>query len=521
MLPAAGPRPSPVSARLALGLALILFGCYGLTASKLRFGYEGANIDQAEALLRGDWVPRLKGGIAPYTQGGLADVAAYFPFAALKLGLDRTGLLFGLRQLIYPFVVPLYTVALLLVLFGLGRDLYGRSAPALALTLVAGLATMLWPYAKFGMETQQTLWTLAAVWALVRYHRVPAAGAAAAFGIALALLMLTKITGPLHAAALLLAAGWIVARRGARPGGGAHVLLVILLTAGGAAIFLFSNRWRYGGWLWAGRYGMGFELSRYPLWEALWAVAASPGESLLLFCPPLLISLWFIGSFWRRFPVMRPILVLMLAVGILHLRNRPWADETWGPRRLHYLVPLLALPLGAWFERLPDLRRPVRWLGWAVVAAGFGVQLIAVAFDYTAQAFVLGRTPLYSQENTVWDPQLSPIRFNLHLLRSAAHRAATGEAIPFVYERHYLPWTKPDNPPPPESFSMEGYDHFDLWYFQQRADWPDRPYWFHSPSSFVVPLLGLMIVGGILLLATTREAKIEMRRSKYETNSSP
>ena len=34
-----------------LALSLLLGGLYGLTGSKLRFGYEGSNIDQAEALL--------------------------------------------------------------------------------------------------------------------------------------------------------------------------------------------------------------------------------------------------------------------------------------------------------------------------------------------------------------------------------------------------------------------------------------------------------------------------------------
>ena len=486
-----------------LALALLLGGLYGLTASKLRFGYEGGNIDQAEAILRGQTQPRAIGGIEPYTQGGLIEVAAYMPFTVGKLALERRGMLLGMRQLAYVFAIPIYTVLLCLIFFGLARELYGSPRVAAGLAALLGTATMVWPYAKFGMETQQTLWTLVAIWALARYARRPGAGPAVAFGLALAALMLTKISGPLQAAALAVAALWIFARGGLwrRTRAGSHLMSALLLGLGGVILFLTSNQWRYGGWVWQGRYGMGFETTPYPLWQALWAVVASPGESLLLFSPPLLVGLWFWGAFWRRFPAMRPVFVVMLAVGVAQLHNRPWADETWGPRRLHYLVPLLALPLGMWLERIGSLRPLTRLAGLAVVAFGLWVQLMAIAFDYTAEAKVLGWTPVFAQENTVWDPQLCPLRFNLHLLDSWKQKIEGGASLPFVYERHYLPWTAPASPPPPERFDLKGEDRLDFWFLQQRTEWADRPYWFVSPSSFLVPIFAFMLLVGELWLA--------------------
>ena len=80
-------QPFIPSRRLSLWLALamLLIGIYGLTGSKLRFGYEGANIEQAEAILAGQTVPRPEGGFEPYSQAGLADMAVYLPTGAVSL----------------------------------------------------------------------------------------------------------------------------------------------------------------------------------------------------------------------------------------------------------------------------------------------------------------------------------------------------------------------------------------------------------------------------------------------------
>src|SRR5690606_23221508 len=148
------------SAAVWLPLLVVLLRVYGLTGSKLYFGYEGANIFQAEAFARGQLQPREDGGIAPWTQGGLLEVAVYLPFTYAKLFFERREMLLGLRQLAYVMVMPLLTVALCGVFYGLARRLYESARTAAVLTLVLGLTTMIWPYAKFGMEVQQTFWTL-------------------------------------------------------------------------------------------------------------------------------------------------------------------------------------------------------------------------------------------------------------------------------------------------------------------------------------------------------------------------
>lgn len=501
---------APAARRIALALFALLLGVYVVSGSKLQFGYEGLNIAQSEALLRGATQPRTGGGILPVTQGGVLDVAAYLPFSAARLALERAGRLPGLRQLIYLFAIPFYTTLLLLLFYALALELYGDARIAAALALALGLGTMVWPYAKFGMETQQTLWLLAGLLALARYQRRPVWGAAAGLGLCLAALPLTKITGPLLAAALALAwgAGWV--RRGAarRPGALRDLALVAALGVAGVLAFLLTNRWRYGGWVYGGRYGLEHEAGAYPFLSGVWAAAFSPGKSIFLFSPALVLGLWYWGAFWRRFAGLRLIVCLLLALGLWQLHLRPWADETWGPRRLHFLLPVLALPLGIWLERRGALRRGARALGWAAIAAGIAVQLLAVSFDYTALARTIGRTDLFAIENTVWEPQLSPLGFNLHLLGSACRRARTGESTPFVYESHYMPWTAPEFPPDPVSFELSGQDRFDFWVLQQRADWPGGPYWFVAGSFYLwLGFLGLALAGGWWLWRMMRNAE--------------
>jgi hypothetical protein len=484
------------------GLALFVFcfALFSLTGSKLRFGYLGENIDQAEAMLTDALRPRPEGGIAPFAKTGLLEVAAYLPFAAVKVALEQRGIGLGLRQIVYVFVEPFYTAWLCLVFFGLALRLYKRAATAAALTLILALATMVWPYSKFGMETQITLWTLVGLWALVGYAERPTAGKAAWLGLAIAAVLLTKITGLLHAAWLIFAIGWLKleGRWWRRPRALRDSIVIVGMILAGVLIFLLSNRWRFGGWVWGGRYGLHSEMQPIALWESAWAFLLSPNKSLFLYSPPALVALWFLGAFWRRFPAMRPALIGALLVTLFHLSARTWAEETWGPRRMHYLVPLMALPLGIWWERRGELRGWVRRLGWVVIAFGLWVQAVAVSFDYTALAFTLGFRSTFTQERYLWDPQYNHLRFNLHLLASARRRADTGQSLPYVLQDHVMDWTLKDSDPRPQPQLIpipDGRDRLDFWYLQQRADWPDRPYWFVSGSSWLAVGLALAALG--------------------------
>jgi hypothetical protein len=491
--------------RVAVALFFLIFGIYSLTGSKLRFGYEGLNIEQSEAIVRGTTMTRPDGGILPFSQGGLIDVVCYLPATVAKFFLEKHGLLLGLRQLIYVFVIPFFTALTVLIFYQLALELYRRVSTALALTLILALATQMWPYSKFGMETQQTLWNLAAIYALVRYARGPSARWAGTFGASCGLLMLTKMTGLIHVSALCAAWAWLAWRGGLwrrKMDFASETAWAFVFGAIGFALFLFSNRWRYGGWIWGGRYHLDVEAYPMPLIDGLWAILFSWGKSVFIFAPPLLVTLWYWARFWRRFPVMRAIAAVMILLAIYHLDKRTWADETWGDRRHHYIIPLLVLPLGMWLEDLGALRLWVRWLGWATIWLGLAVQILGILFDYTAMAKIAGFTETFAQDNTLWQPQFCHPRFNLHLLESRLHRARTGDSLPFIYERYYIPCTAPAVQPPAIVFPQDGYDNFDFWVLQQRADWPGKPFWFRTNAShlFFVFVFMVLASGGWLWL---------------------
>ena len=504
--PALPGRGGALGGRVAAALFFLIFGIYCLTGSKLRFGYEGLNIEQAEAIAGGTTMAR-PGRRHPSLFAGRTDRRGLLHAAdrrQIPPGKTRDSFWACASSSTF-FVVPFFTALTVLIFYQLALELYRRVSTALALTLILALATQMWPYSKFGMETQQTLWNLAAIYALVRYAREPSARWAATFGASCGLLMLTKITGLIHVTALVAAWGWLVwenrlwrrHRAFAAETGWAFVCGAL-----GFALFLFSNRWRYGGWIWGGRYSLEVEAYPMPLIDGLWAILFSWGKSVFIFAPPLLVTLWYWARFWRRFPVMRAVLALMVLLAVYHLDKRTWADETWGDRRHHYIIPLLVLPLGMWLEELGALRRGVRRLGWATVWLGVAVQALGVLFDYTAMAKIAGFSETFAQDNTLWQPQFCHPRFNLGLLASRLHRARTGVSLPFVYDRYYIPCTAPAVQPPAIVFPQDGYDNLDFWVLHQRADWPGKPFWFKTNASHLFFAFVLMVLasGGWLWL---------------------
>ena len=465
--------PFPPISRRNLSVAVLLFALifsgFCLTGSVLQFGYEGYNIAEAES-----WVT---GVATPPGKSGLIEVAAYLPSAWVKAKLAETGKLVSMQGLAYVFVQPFIAALICLAVFGFGLDLYRQISTAVAVALTASFATMIWPYSKFGMENQQALWVLTAVWALFHYEKSPGWKSALAFSLSLVALALTKLTGVMLCTALMACVLWILLSRRlyARREFWAHAGLVALVGIAGLAVLTLSTHMRYGGWLFAGRYNVGKELGDLPILSSVAALLISPNKSIFLYNPPLLIAVLYFGVFLKRFPSLRVVWVVMGMVVLWSiLRMRYFNDETWGTRRLLFIVPLAALSLGVWWERRKYLGFLQRGIAWIVIALGIFVQLVAVSFDYTSHAFTLGATPLYSIENTVWLPELNHVGFNLHLYRSLISRHQGKGSLDFVFEQDYTPCDSPLMLPKPQRFSVARYDHLDLWYLQQSNQFPSH-----------------------------------------------
>ncbi|MBI3970045.1 MAG: hypothetical protein HY332_02040 [Chloroflexi bacterium] len=134
--------------------------------------------------------------------------------------------------------------------------------------------------------------------------------------------------------------------------------------------------------LWAGWWG---GLSRgwldFPLSAGLYGLLLSPGKSVFLYAPPIVLAALGAPAFVRR---QRAGAFLFVAVPVVYLLvfagKEVWHGGGWGPRYLVPAVPFaacLALPL---VERMVSRSgRHLRVAGVALLAAGIGVQVLGVA----------------------------------------------------------------------------------------------------------------------------------------------
>jgi len=277
---------------------------------------------------------------------------------------------------------------------------------ALVVTFLYGLGTMIWPYAKtFLSEPLSGLCLWGAMYGIRAgtaglplgpapppLHPPPPEGAARRPPLAWILLAglaagFAVLVRPFMGMAVPLL-GWYLhvqcqganhALKSAGKGGAlsAHaafagpVILALLFVLG-------YNVYRYGRW-W--EFGYGPEVSgawTWRLWPGLYGHLFSPGKSLFLYMPVLLLFFWGIGPFWRTH---RAEAWLCLALGLETLlfysaRQVWWGNWCWGPRYFVPVLPFLILPVAAAWERFRSKRFRLSvagLLGASLVMQGMGV----------------------------------------------------------------------------------------------------------------------------------------------------
>jgi hypothetical protein len=118
-----------------------------------------------------------------------------------------------------------------------------------------------------------------------------------------------------------------------------------------------------------------------PLTQSLRGFLFSPGDSIFLFTPLLVLVPWTFREFIRRFTTLSVFLfaevaIALIAFGMNHNWHGMWC---FGPRYLTFLVPLLMLPLALWLQ---DRGRRA-WLVTGLLGlAGLWMQVINVAVNY-------------------------------------------------------------------------------------------------------------------------------------------
>jgi hypothetical protein len=295
----------------------------------------------------------------PYSGFGLAHPIIIAPFYGLgKLVGNTPGIPVRSRDLIHYMAAigsSSFFAALLVCLFNLVLSRLGVS-PGISLTasLVLAFATPVWPYTgTLFSEIWTALLLLTALAALERETRQEQGGILPVVlcGVCLGLALMTRpnhgAAFPVFGLALLLGPG-STTRRAQR----------FLLLGAIGTVFLgttmllnylqFGDPFQRGhaAWVEGGKIITDF-LIPTPLHLGLYGNLFSPGKSVLLLAPPLLLALLGLRLLWRQ---RRSIAIACGGCGLTYIlivsRHSQWeGGYAWGPRYLLPVLPLLLVGL--------------------------------------------------------------------------------------------------------------------------------------------------------------------------------
>jgi hypothetical protein len=284
---------------------------------------------------------------------------------------------------LYPFFVSGLLVA---VFFLFERRLGVTLRNAILCSLLLGTCSYVALMSTFFMRHGTT--TLCLLGALYCFHSWRERGRLRDLWIGSALassILLVRlpdgVAGPVLGAYLAFAA---LQRRSqlANRADGVLALVAVLTPLGLALAAHFAlNYYRWG--LWIGSPIVEAGAFHTPLYLSGYANLFSPGMSVFVFTPLLLLTPWTLPILYRRHrPECLAVLGFFVVYWIVFSRYDGWAG-LWsmpGPRYLFAVVPLLMLPLGLWLDQVPGR---LKWLPVVCLAAlGAFVQIAFMATSW-------------------------------------------------------------------------------------------------------------------------------------------
>jgi len=500
----AGRIPTPVL------IFLFAFSLFGLSTSNVLSGYEGPMFRNAQRGFNfASWEPSV---------AGVGETALHMPVAFL-VHLIPGHRLQSIQDLLPGLTQPLVTSVLCVFFYLLAMRIYRDRCVGVVLTIILACATMIWPYSKFGMENAQTMGMLALLLGFYWYLDEPGWKPTVLIGLASGFLVMTKLTATLHVGLFGLA--FVVMLFVGRVG---NVGRTLTHGVSAAAIMLFgllivrlTNSARYGneGSIVSGRYNVSSELSSEHFWNSLFGALFSPGKSIFVFSPILIVAAFLIPIFASRDRRNLALLLIPSAVLVFVycITSRYFIEETWGPRRLHWLVPFMLLPLGIMIQRWSDFEKWKRAAAILILVVSIGYQLVGVSFNYTYHTFALAYSPQYSLTQITWNPKMNAARFHVHQMKSAMSRARGDGSIPYVVDEYFVPWHEPEVLPGPAVFELDGMDHWDFWWAQHAAKFGGARAFFTQASSGFLWLWLLGLGFSCLLLGRRLRCRSDSDRS--------
>jgi len=353
-------------------------------------------VERWELAAAGATQPSTAAGAGPAPQWQLR--AAAFELQDGSVADARTGDRFWserqtrdfFTRLIYSTLNAFTTAAAAMLVYAIVGLLGYRPTVALLVALAYGVATMAWPYAKLDFaEPASTCFELLAVWACYRW--LAGAARSVALGLlasgALFLAIAGKYTAALTGAALV--AQWGLSGRWWAPAQRARALaflaaLVVPAALLGLVAIALSYRLTGEGpiVLITGLGRLREDWLSLPLWTGLRGLLFSPGKSLFLYSPWLLLAVPGAVLLWRRHGRDACLFTLYpLVVVLLYSMKLVWHGGSWGPRYLLPVVPLLAVATAPAVQWALAHGRAARVALLLLALGSAGVQLLGVAKD--------------------------------------------------------------------------------------------------------------------------------------------
>jgi tetratricopeptide (TPR) repeat protein len=351
-------------------------------------------------------------------------------FAGASLERQETGDRWGGD--IEIFFVNLFncfiTALLCAVFFAFSRRLGVSIKWSLIATALLGLTTYITPYSTtFLQQPGEALFILWSFYFLFSDKQCPSWVARLIAGGITALMLQFRFPAVFAVPGLVLYHLWVVWER--RPVGRAHLRYLsaavrqmapfLTCVAFGFALHSADQYIKFETLHLTGNYGsLKFDT---PLFTGLYGLLLSPGDSIFLFTPLLVLLPWTLSFFGSRFPselffILFQALFYLLTYGTFHTWEGLWC---FGPRLVAPLIPLLLLPLGPWMEHT-DRKA---WLSVAPLAlAGLWMQIIHVAVNFWYVDLYEKYLDFQPSNAFLFIPEFSPILAHSKALLAADSR---------------------------------------------------------------------------------------------------
>ena len=348
-----------------------------------------------------------------YAMGRLAEVA--LPTAAVRAlagtqieqGPIRWG---GSVEIFFVgLYAPVATGVLVALFFLFERRLGVSRRHALLSAILLATATYVAMMSLFFLRhTTEAIAILGALYCLYDWRETASHRSAALGSLLGSFTLLVREPSAIAGVSLAAYALWVL--RKTRGTALARALAALALPCVGVlALHMAANHARWGTWLASPMLAQSEGFST-PFYVGAWGLLLSPGSSLFVYSPLLLLAPWTVPPFWRAHRA-ECATVLGICVSLLLLSSKfdlwtgLWSSP--GPRMLFAAVPLLMLPLGCWLDA--GLGRAQWGCVVLLAAAGAGVQLLLMLASWPVVIDAMDYHRFDPGKAFVFLPQYSPL----------------------------------------------------------------------------------------------------------------